>query len=217
MTKPMVYLGDTGKLSFQKTMDELGWGIVTVDVITSSIRKRPFILDNGAFISWRNDQEWNEDRFLGTVDKVYKSGKKPDFVILPDKVGGGVASLALSHSWIERLPKEWPKALASQDGLTNQELISAMSHEDISVWFLGGTDAHKLHAKDYCEAAHRIGKKFHFARCSTLEKLDWAMEIRVDSLDSSFPLWTKERFYQFVDVWKNGHPQYKMEGIWKSR
>jgi hypothetical protein len=203
--RPRVYIGDTRKQSFLLELERLGWGVVVIDRMSKSLYERPFFLDNGAYIAWKNDTPWDSDKFMKMVDKIHDSEVTPDFVVLPDRVGAGSLSLDLSLSWIDKLPADWPKALASQDGMTHQELESAMEYVD--VWFLGGTNAHKLHASDYCEQAHRLGKRFHFARCSTLERLDWAMHIGVDSLDSSFPLWTKERFRQFVDVWENGHPQ----------
>jgi hypothetical protein len=207
--KPMVYLGATGKRSFRVKMRELGWGLVIINNLYRA-KEFPFILDNGAYGAWRNKTEWDGDAFMRMVDKVEAAGRTPDFVVLPDIVGGGARSIELSISWIDRLPPGWPKALASQDGQTFQELMFAMSLSGVSVWFLGGTNAHKLMARDYCKAAHRLGKKFHFARCSTLERLDFAMHIGVDSVDTVNPLNDKTRFCQYIDAWENGHPQSKL-------
>lgn len=43
-----------------------------------------------------------------------------------------------------------------------------------------------------CVVAHRHLKPFHYGRAGTLRKLQHAFAIGANSLDSSFPLWTKE-------------------------
>ena len=69
--------------------------------------------------------------------------------------------------------------------------------------FLGGSDKFKFSAQMWCDAAHSMGKKFHYARAGTRAKLQHAYAIGSDSLDSSYPLWTKHRFWQFGQ-WVDG-------------
>ena len=90
-----------------------------------------------------------------------------------------------------------------------QDVLSVIGNYD--GLFLGGTDAFKLTARDWCGLAHRNNKKFHYARAGTINKLQHAIRIGADSLDSSFPLWTKVRLLLFYDIWKNGHPNKAFE------
>jgi len=79
--------------------------------------------------------------------------------------------------------------------------------------FLGGTDKFKLKAFSWKELAARNRLKFHYGRAGTRRKLQHAHEIQADSLDSSFPLWTKERMKLF-SLWVEGLGlQTRLEGM----
>jgi hypothetical protein len=56
----------------------------------------------------------------------------------------------------------------------------------------------KLQAADWCGFAHRMNLRLHYARAGTERKVRHAKEIGADSIDPTFPLWTKQRFYRFV-------------------
>jgi hypothetical protein len=80
-----------------------------------------------------------------------------------------------------------------------------------AVIFLGGTDTFKQQGWKWCKFAQDHGRFFHYGRAGTLPKLESALKMKADSLDSNFPLWTKARTKQFVrqyHYWKdNPRPQ----------
>ena len=57
---------------------------------------------------------------------------------------------------------------------------------------------------DRREWAHGDGLKFHYGRCGTLNKVAHAIRIGADSIDSAFPMWTRQRWRLFVETVTNG-------------
>jgi len=69
---------------------------------------------------------------------------------------------------------------------------------------LGGSSrwkvAHAARWKRWCGERHLA---LHYARAGTPAKARFARSVGADSIDSAFPLWTMERFEQFVDAIEN--------------
>ena len=63
-------------------------------------RRSPWFQDNGAFKLWRAGVPFNEHGFMDVLSRMYLADAaahaRPDFVVIPDKVAGGAASLAYS-------------------------------------------------------------------------------------------------------------------------
>jgi len=132
--------------------------------------------------------------------------------IVPD-IPGSCYSLGWSLDWIAELRKaaEWPWYLAVQDGMEIEKVRDVLHLFDGI--FLGGTDKFKLQAYRWLKLAHSFQKKFHYGRAGTSTKLKHAMKIEADSLDSSYPLWTKQRFKEFAELWKFGDGQERIEAF----
>jgi len=127
----------------------------------------------------------------------------PALAALPDIVAGGLRSLEFSLAWLERLP-DWPWYLVVQDGMRLEEVEPELP--SVAGLFLGGTTRFKQSALLWARLAHAHGKRFHFARAGTLARIELAQRVGADSLDSSFPLWTRERFDTFVSWILYGPP-----------
>lgn len=109
-----------------------------------------------------------------------------------------VESLAFSLWWIERLPKAWPWYLVVQDGMD----VNVVGDElkQFKGIFLGGTDEFKKSAHIWCDLAHREGKKFHYGRCGTVDKVYHAQRIGADSIDSSTPVQNPHKMDAFINA-----------------
>lgn len=89
----------------------------------------------------------------------------------------------------------WPWYLAVQDGMTIHD-VRPYLHQFDGI-FLGGSDTFKAQAWRWRVFAKDLGKPFHYARAGTLPKLESALKMKADSLDSAYPLWEKGRFVRF--------------------
>jgi len=184
-------------------LKELGWGRMWI-ARTRNIYTypgEPWGLDNGAYGDWINGRAFDEEAWLKVVDKAQAVPEKPYLAVLPDIVGGGQQSLAMSEAWLPRLP-DFPWYLAVQDGMTPGDL--AHLTDEIAGIFLGGTNGFKAQAEMWCEWAHDHGLRFHYGRAGTMNKVAHALETRADSLDSAFPMWTRERMALFVELITGG-------------
>jgi len=195
-----VFLGHTSSHKLLARMSVLDWGRFWCrDNSFNPYPGEQWGLDNRAFSSWQNQTPWDAESFVGKAERaVDKDGCV--LAVLPDKVGEGEASLDFSMDWLERLPA-LPWYLAVQDGMEFQPLwervCKAAADPRIEGLFLGGTNRFKLSAQTWRHTADMLGVKLHYGRCSTPFKVQHAMRCSVDSLDSSFPLWTTERFGVF--------------------
>lgn len=161
-------------------------------------RRTPWFYDNGAFRDWTAGKRFRADKFLRDCDRIMCNRLEPDFLVVPDKVAGGVDSLYESLSWVPRLYGVAPLYIAVQDGMTAADVAPYMRHFDGV--FVGGELPWKMQtAASWREFAHARGKPVHVGRVGNIRRLTWArLEVRADSVDSSFPLWHRTRLDKFV-------------------
>lgn len=203
-----ILLGDTRKLSWLKRIKEYGWGrMFAVAAPPTPYSGESWGFDNGAFKAWQDGKEWDEALFLKRLDRAICKGP-PYLAVVPDIVAEGVKSLEFSEQWRERLPQEWPWFLAVQDGM-EVDMVAPLVRNYAGL-FLGGTNRFKATAQKWCDLAHKKGGLFHYGRAGTIPKVLHARDVGADSLDSTAPLWTEEKFQRFTEVVLYGHEQHRM-------
>ena len=191
-----VYVGETTGPATDRKLAPLGWGRLWSFRIPTPPVGEPIALDNGAFRAWKNGTEWDGHRFERYIERVHATGITPDFCALPDIVGSADETLCRSWHWIDRFPNGWPLYLVLQDGM---EPGDALDHfvPLLAGVFLGGTDAFKPRARDWCEWAHHRGLKFHYGRC-VQGRLRTAHAIGADSIDTTQLMWSKNLWRNYV-------------------
>lgn len=197
-------LGDTRKSEWVAKLQELGWGRMVSEKHPAPYPDEPWGFDNGAFSAWLKQEPFPHDRFLYRLD-IALDKPTPYLAVVPDLVARGIESLEFSLGWLDSLPDTWPWYLAVQDGMKIQDVEPVLDR--FAGIFLGGTTRFKSTAPEWYEVARRNGKRFHYARASTPRRIEHAKRIGADSLDSAFPLWTEERFNEFITVMLYGSPQ----------
>ena len=203
----VILVGDTRKNDFLINIKQLGWGRMVTTKTPKPYLDEPWGFDNGAFAAWRNKRPFPADEFLKRLDKAYHIGI-PYIAVCPDIVAAGKKSLDFSLNWLEKLPADWPWYLAIQDGMTHNDVSPFLSK--FKGIFLGGSDTFKREALGWCKLAHLASLKFHYGRAGIIRKIDHAIWCKADSLDSSFPLWTRKRFYNYIDIICNPKKQPRL-------
>jgi hypothetical protein len=225
-----VLIGDTRSIKNIARLKELNWGRMFAGYKPTPYEGEPWGFDNGAFKNWTDGMPFDEAKFLYRLwQAVHYSGSKPYLAVVPDIVAAGCSSLGFSLQWLRRIrgcgsaplllpvnghcdediaalknPQHysvahWKWYLAVQDGMTIHDVKPHLYLFDGV--FLGGSDTFKAQAWRWCVFAHDNGKPFHYARAGTLPKLESALKMHADSLDSSYPLWENERFAKFQKMY----------------
>src|SRR4051794_23863450 len=118
-----VYVGQTRDQELIETLSDLGFGECCVRGELPP-RRRPYFYDNGAFGDWRAGRSFDAVRFDRDLRRLaYWPMARPDFIVLPDIVGAGAESLALSRSYLDGPMAPFhgypaPVYLAVQDGMS---------------------------------------------------------------------------------------------------
>lgn len=100
----------------------------------------PFVLDNGAFIAWRDGVPWDVLAWRDMLAHVKMRGIDPLWVAVPDVVGNKDATIQKWDLYASEVRlKGWRAAFCAQDGMTPSDVPS-----DAEVIFIGGTDRWKF-------------------------------------------------------------------------
>ena len=142
----------------------------------------PYALDNGAWRAFKAGKDFDEAAFRELVDR---HGSQADWVVAPDVVEGGVASLRLSLCWLAPLLVRTPHVLiAVQDGIEPSDLVSVVSRR-VGI-FLGGSTSWKLASmRQWGEFCAEQRCYFHVGRVNTFKRVALAQYAGADSIDGS--------------------------------
>ncbi len=146
----------------------------------------PYILDNGAYKAYRNDEEWDPDPFLSRLEEIgEKMPRDPDFVVLPDVLEDGDASIKRSRKWSDKISSfGYRYYLPVQDGMPVEQTVREAVDMGASGIFIGGTRKFKLeYADQFIMTAHDYGLLAHIGRPGT--NLSWVRDLGADSIDTT--------------------------------
>lgn len=162
-----------------------------------------WFLDCGAYADFKAGRSFNVvrwERDLRWVAYRLEAGhlRAPDFVVVPDLVGGGAASLERSLAFVEWIPPELPtRYLVVQEGMAVEQVEAVLDR--FGGIFVGGASMEwKLATSPMWVAlAHARGLRCHIGRIGTLARLALAQAMGADSVDSCQPLWEHDRLVAF--------------------
>jgi hypothetical protein len=211
------YVGQTRSRELVKRLEAAGIGECTTRGQLPPRRRASWFYDNGAFEDFQAKREFDGFTFSrdmrrialwcegGTPKSNGTIGAKltrPDFVVVPDIVAGGEASLAFSLEWLEESRKAGaPCYLAVQNGMSLERVRAFVLEHGFDGIFVGGSLDWKLEtAGDWQQLGEELGLPVHVGRVGTADRVTWARELGVASIDSSFPLWTSEHMSAFLEA-----------------
>lgn len=151
-----------------------------------------YCLDPGAWTHYQQGTEFIEEPFVGLLEAM---GRNADFIIAPDIVAGGKASLALSMSWLPRLqPYGVLVLIPAQNGLTPNDLNDIVGPK-VGI-FLGGDTDYKLETMiEWGKFAHSKGSYYHVGRVNSERRIHLAAASGADSFDGT----SVTRFAKTID------------------
>ena len=186
----LIYTGNSDGEKLDR-VKELNMGILIASSANRTISRRyrevPCALDNGAFQCFRRGFPFQADVFRRSLANAYQMGVTLDFIVCPDVVAGGMASLEFSMEWrLGELRTAPHIAFVVQDGMTIEDLHKHNIPQLFTQLFVGGTlDWKWKTASMWVDYAHHNGMKLHIGRCGTLPRLLQAEKMGADSVDST--------------------------------
>jgi hypothetical protein len=199
----MVYVGQTRSRSLIERLSSLGIGEV-VQRYEGQPRRFPWFLDNGAFGDSKAGKPFDMATFRDRVCVASYYGYhllwEPDFIVAPDVVAGGLASLALSLEtapWLFDLIPGVPVYLVVQDGMAESDVAPHLAL--FGGLFVGGSIPWKVATgAAWVRFGHERGLPVHIGRVGTPKRVQWAERVGADSIDSSLPLWSEGNLQRFL-------------------
>ncbi len=141
----------------------------------------PYALDNGAWTAHQRGEPFDVPAFEKAVEW---GGDNADWLILPDIVAGGLASLAMSMTWAARLQGVCPMLLAVQDGIEPSD-VKAIVGPDIGIAVGGSTGWKETTCRKWGELARNCGAYLHVLRVNTARRIAICKDAGADSFDGS--------------------------------
>ena len=163
-------------------------------------------VDNGCYSAYRRGVEWEPRTFLRILDRCRNEGRRPDFVVIPDKVASP-DSLEFSAGWVVRLRTAYPGFrfyLAVQDGTTPEDVEGFDRAYGVDGLFVGGTMEWKLETMPmWCKFAHRMGMECHIGRIGPIRRMLMAQWAGADSIDSTTWVQRKGVLERYVNGYRS--------------
>lgn len=142
----------------------------------------PYAVDNGAWGAFNRGVEWDAEAFLGLVERC----EDPDWVVIPDIVAGGLASLERSREWIPRLRSMGMRRLVLpvQDGMEPRH-VADMVGPGVGI-FVGGSTEWKIESMPVWGAlGEEVGAFVHVGRVNSDRRIALCSEAGAHSFDGT--------------------------------
>jgi len=177
------YASNTGTKRNLAALLASGWRIMLTPDNPIEREGLKHCIDNGAWGCHQKGIPFQPEPFERLVDK---SAVRADFIVLPDIVGGGGNSLALSISWLPRLRGYRSLLLPVQDGMDPKAVLAILRAWPHLGIFLGGSTEYKLSTMhDWGVAAASLGRWYHVARVNSRRRIRMAAHCGATSFDGT--------------------------------
>lgn len=177
------YASNTGTLRNLEALRVAGWRILLTPDNPRPPERLRFAIDNGAWKFRENPGANDWKAFAKLVDRY---GCAADFVILPDIVAGGMASLELSVSWISKLRMLKSVLLPLQDGMDSTVVGKVLlEHPQVGLFLGGSTEYKLLEMYGWGMVAATLNRHYHVGRVNTARRIRLAAEAGAQSFDGT--------------------------------
>jgi len=183
MPSPMIsYASRTGTRRNLDAMRAAGWRLLVSAKGVLRTEGFRFALDNGAWSSFTQGEPFDELAFGRAVDRL---GESADWIVLPDIVAGGKASLEFSLRWLERLKGIPTKLLlAVQNGMEPSDVRDLLSPA-IGLFVGGDTQWKVSTCHMWGQLARRRNCYLHVGRVNSAKRIALCAAAGANSVDGT--------------------------------
>ncbi len=172
------YASRTGTKRNLAALRRAGWRILVSAAGVWRSEGMPYAVDNGAWTAHQQGRDFDVGAFEGVVGQL---GADAAWVVAPDIVCGGAASLAMTRRWLPWLLDRTPRALvAVQDGMTPADVAPLLSAR-VGVAIGGSTEWKET------QLARRVWRAswLHVLRVNTARRIALCAHAGADSFDGT--------------------------------
>lgn len=182
-------IGYASRTGTRRNLDALrraGWRLMVSAKGPLRPERFRYALDNGAWTAFQQGEAFDVPAFEKAVTLL---GSAADWIVLPDIVAGGLASLRFSLDWLDALRNRpylhgAQYLLAVQNGMEPQHIAPLVGPE-IGI-FVGGDTPWKLATMaTWARLAHERGAICHIGRVNTVRRIRLCAAAGADSFDGS--------------------------------
>jgi hypothetical protein len=173
------YASRTGTRRNLDALRAAGWRLLVSAKGVWRTEGFPYAIDNGAWTAFQQGTAFDEDAFRGVVDAL---GDGADWIVVPDIVAGGLASLDFSLRWLDQL--SGVRLLAVQDGM-GAEHVRGLLGPTVGIFVGGSTEWKLATVRAWGALAREVGCYCHVGRVNTKRRIALCAEAGVDSFDGT--------------------------------
>jgi hypothetical protein len=141
--------------------------------------------DNGAWADFQAGRRFDEDAYERFLDWLAAQPVIADWLVLPDIVAGGLASLELSCRFLNRCLSVAPLVLiAVQDGMEAHDLAPLVG-PSVGIFLGGSTDWKLATMRKWGIFCAERNIYYHVARVNSIRRINLAIDSGADSIDGS--------------------------------
>lgn len=184
----IAYASRTGTRRNLDALRRAGWRLMVS--ARGALRTEGFryALDNGAWTSFQRGEPFNEAAFERALSRL---GAEADWIVVPDIVMGGMASLKFSRMWLARLRNrrdlfDTSFMIAVQNGICPAHVRDLVGPR-VGIFVGGDTEWKLATMAGWARFAHARGARCHVGRVNSARRIRVCAAAGVDSFDGSGP------------------------------
>lgn len=164
----IAYASRTGTKRNLEVLRQYNWRLVLSPAGVLRTEGFAYGLDNGAWSSFQQGTSFDTSAFLAALKKF---GANADWVVVPDIVAGGLASLDLSLSWLPIVAQETRRPLiAVQDGISIADIRELVGPE-VGIFIGGSTTWKEDTMQQWGVLGEDRGAWVHCGRVNTIRRI----------------------------------------------
>jgi hypothetical protein len=175
------YASRTGTRRNLDALRSAGWRLLVSARGVLRTEGFPYALDNGAWTAFQRGEPFDVAAFERAVAW---GADGADWLVLPDIVAGGIASLRMSMDWAPRLASVCPLLVAVQDGIEPEDIAPDLGPE-LGIAVGGSTEWKETTCSKWGRVARETGCHLHVLRVNTVRRIRICADAGADSFDGS--------------------------------
>lgn len=200
------YASRTGTRRNLAALREAGWRLLVSAASVLRHEGFPYALDNGAWTAFTQGRPFDERLFTIALGRL---GRDADWVVMPDIVQGGPASLELSLRWMRRVLNETSRGLlAVQNGIGVHDVEGFLGPR-VGLFVGGSTDWKLTTLDEWCRLGRRVGCWVHVGRVNTARRIHLCGTAGATSFDGT----SASRYAKTLPRLENARRQLPLKGL----